>query len=106
VRRNTSGDRSGGGSDGEPTKDATLLAGIAAADVICCARLGVHAEGLNHNEAVNLLASTDKTASRDLATLLGLKTRSGYSAQQSSRSDRTRARRAAQALVERAEQVG
>ena len=79
--------------------------GIAAADVICCARLGVHAQGQDHNEAVTLLASTDKTAARHLATLLGLKTRSGYGPQRSSRPDPARARRAAGALVERAEQM-
>jgi hypothetical protein len=80
-------------------------AGIAAADVICCAQLGIHAQGQNHNEAISLLGTVDKAASRQLATLLGLKTRSGYGALKSSRSDRTRAKRAAHALVDAAERI-
>lgn len=80
-------------------------AGIAAADVVCCARLGVHAHGRDHNEAIALLASVDKAASRHLATLLGLKTRSGYSALKSSRADRTRAKRAARSLLDAAERA-
>jgi hypothetical protein len=80
-------------------------AGIAAADVICCTRLGVHARGQDHNEAISLLASVDKAASRHLATLLSLKTRSGYGALKSSYSDRTRAQRAAHALVDAAERI-
>ena len=54
-------------------------AGIAAADVICCARLGEHATGQNHTEAVDLLGRVDKTSARDLSKLLGMKTRAGYS---------------------------
>ena len=54
-------------------------AGIAAADVICCARLGEHATGQNHAEAVELLGRVDKTSARDLSKLLGMKTRAGYS---------------------------
>lgn len=46
-------------------------AGIAAADVICAARLGVHARGENHQEAVTLLATADRAASRHLDALLG-----------------------------------
>ncbi|HXY91296.1 MAG TPA: hypothetical protein VEP49_02365 [Acidimicrobiia bacterium] len=97
-------------SDGDPdVVDAYVTlcvhAGIAAADVICCARLGVHAQGQDHNEATLLLATADKAASRHLATLLALKTRSGYGALKSSRSDRTRAKRAAHALVDAAERI-
>ena len=32
-------------------------AGIAAADVLCCAALGVHAQGDDHGDAVGLLAT-------------------------------------------------
>ena len=35
-------------------------AGIAAADVICCVRLGEHARGDDHDEAVALLAMADR----------------------------------------------
>lgn len=58
----------------------TLLvyAGIAAAHVIGCARLGECAHGANHNEAVALLRSADADAARHLETLLKMKTRVGY----------------------------
>lgn len=86
---------------------ATLCvhAGIAAADVICCARLGAHAQGQDHNEAVALLASVDRASSRHLATLLGLKARAGYSDVTISAADRRRAGRAATSLVEAAIEV-
>lgn len=74
-------------------------AGIAAADVICCAKLGVYHVGDNHNEAVALLASVDKSASKHLNGLLDMKTRSGYSPVLTSAADQKRAGRAAAALV-------
>jgi hypothetical protein len=47
----------------DETPDASMVllvnAGIAAADVICGARLGKYAVGENHNEAVALLAKAD-----------------------------------------------
>lgn len=43
-------------------------AGIAAADVICCARLGEHSQSDDHNEATALLARADKEAARHLRT--------------------------------------
>lgn len=83
----------------------TLLihAGIAAADVICCARLGQHAQGESHVEAVSLLRTADSAAARHLDTLLKLKTRAGYGHSQVSTPDRRRAQRAAEALVRFAE---
>lgn len=77
-------------------------AGIAAADVLCCKALGVHASSENHNDAIGLLARVDKAASNHLRTLLGMKTRSGYSASPVSGTDRPRAERAATALVQAA----
>lgn len=77
-------------------------AGVAAADVICCARLGKHSTGRSHEEAIALLTSVDKGASKPLAVLLGMKTRSGYSNLASSTADRKRAQRAAGTLVEAA----
>jgi hypothetical protein len=62
-------------------------AGIGAADVICCARLG------DHNEAVTLLQSADKTVAKHLSVLLDMKKRSGYSSTKSSSTDRKRAER-------------
>ena len=74
-------------------------AGIAAADVICCARLGVHHAGENHNDAVTLLASADRSAAKHLKALLDMKTRAGYSPVLTSAADQKRAGRAAAALV-------
>lgn len=51
-------------------------AGIAASDVICCARLGQHAAGDNHNEAVSLLRRADDSSAKSLQVLLSLKTKS------------------------------
>lgn len=77
-----------------------IHAGIAAADVICCVRLGRHARGEKHNDAVDLLARADPGASRHLRALLQLKTRAGYSATPVSGHDRVRADRAMDALVD------
>lgn len=79
-----------------------ILAGIAAADVICCAKLGYHSEGQDHTSAVTLLSSIDSRNGKNLRTLLGMKTRSGYSHKTSAVDDRKRAGRAATALVEEA----
>jgi hypothetical protein len=74
-------------------------AGIAAADVVCCARLGERATGHNHQEAVALLSRVDKVLARDLATLLGMKTRAGYSSTPSSSAGAKAASRSATRLV-------
>lgn len=39
-------------------------AGIAAADVVCCVRLGEHATGQNHTEAVELVGRVDSARAR------------------------------------------
>lgn len=77
-------------------------AGIAAADVICCARLGLHAAGDNHAEAVALLKKAGAASHRHLATLLGLKTKAGYSHTSASNADVKKAARAAAQLVDEA----
>ena len=79
-----------------------IHAGIAAADVICCARLGEHARGDDHDEAVALLARADKARAKDLGALLRMKTRAGYSHEPTSRADRHRAGRTAARLVQAA----
>jgi hypothetical protein len=48
-------------------------AGIAAADAICCARLGQHAHGDDHQEAVALLTRADRTIAKHLKVLLNMK---------------------------------
>ncbi len=81
-----------------------ILAGIAAADVICCAILGHHSQGEDHNSAVVLLRSANKASAKHLATLLNMKTRSGYTHKEALANDRKRAIRAATALVDEAMQ--
>ncbi len=80
-------------------------AGIAAADVICCAKLGVHCDDPNHNGAITLLAKIDSTTARNLRALLAMKTRSGYSAVLTATADQKRAGRTATALVNTAKLV-
>ncbi|GAA2170965.1 hypothetical protein GCM10009846_03170 [Agrococcus versicolor] len=92
--------------DGSGVADAavTLLvhAGIAAADAICARAIGAHAQGQDHRDAIALLASVDRDASKDLETLLAMKTRAGYGHDPISGDRLRRAERAARALVERA----
>lgn len=75
-------------------------AGIAAADVICCAHLGQYSRGQDHSAAVDLLKQVDAKAASHLGRLLGLKTRAGYSPKTIGRSDVLAARRAGEALIE------
>ncbi len=82
-----------------------IHAGIAASDVICCARLGRHAQGESHNEAVTLLGQADSGSAKHLRVLLGMKTKVGYSHTEATAADTMRAARAAEALVERARRV-
>jgi len=56
-----------------------VLAGIAAADAICCIRLGRYSRGEDHRAAVSLLKTADADAARHLSRLLRFKTAAGYS---------------------------
>jgi hypothetical protein len=86
--------------------DASVMlavhSGIAAADVICAGRLGEHASSGNHDDAVTLLARADAAQARHLRVLLGMKTTAGYSATPVSASNRVRAERAMDALLDAA----
>ena len=77
-------------------------AGIAAADVVCCVRLGVHAKGENHNEAADLLSKADPALQKHLRVLLGLKSKVAYTHEPVSKQEQTKSNRAAEALVEAA----
>ncbi len=92
--------------NGDDLSDAYITvcvhAGIAAADVVCCARLGEHARGDNHDEAITLLRTADRELAGDLSTLLGMKTFAGYSAIKSTAAKRKRAGRAMRRLVDAA----
>ena len=95
--------------DDEEIADAFVTlcvhAGIAAADVICCAKLGRHHDGPNHSDAIALLATVDRAAAQQLKALLAMKTRSGYSPVLTSAADQKRAGRAAASLVNAATAV-
>ena len=86
----------------------TAEPGIAAADVICCARLGEHAQGDNHGEAIALLRKAMPGIENDLSTLLGMKTRAGYGADSANHDMLIRAGRAMGRLLvaARAAQTG
>ncbi|MBU3701617.1 MAG: hypothetical protein FGM58_06195 [Acidimicrobiia bacterium] len=84
----------------------SVLAGIAASDVVCCRRLGVHSTGRSHSDAVKLIRRADHRLEQPLRVLLGLKTASGYGSRVSATSDRLRARRAALALLDAARRSG
>jgi hypothetical protein len=96
-----------GGEAGNPDAFVMLCihAGIAASDVICCARLGQHAQGQDHNEAVTLLGQADSGSANSLRVLLGMKTKVGYGHTGTTAADAKRAGRAAEALVETARRV-
>ncbi len=68
--------------DDEELADAYVTlcvhAGIAASDVICCAKLHEHSVSPNHKNAVVMMATFDQTNSVYLDTLLEMKTHSGY----------------------------
>jgi hypothetical protein len=84
-----------------------ILAGIAAADVICCRALGRHAQGDNHVQAVALLRSVQPDGpelSNALGVLLGMKTKAGYGERPVMAEDKARALRRAKQLVDAARQ--
>jgi hypothetical protein len=79
-----------------------IHAGIAAADAICCAVLGEHAQGDDHQQAIELLrrvtpGGTD--LAKALAVLLAMKTAAGYGAAPLTEEKAKRARRSADRLV-------
>jgi hypothetical protein len=94
------------GNEDEDAADAfatlCIHAGIAASDVICCIRLGEHAQGENHSETIALLKTADKEAAKHLSSLLAIKTKSGYGHTPITAVESKRAGRAAEALVESA----
>jgi hypothetical protein len=82
-----------------------IHAGIAAADVICCRRLGEHSRGEDHNAAVGLLRTADADSAKQLSALLAMKTKAGYSALPVTTNDHKRAGRAAHALLDAAARI-
>ena len=74
-------------------------AGIAAADVVCAAKLGVYARGENHADAVRLLTQVDPGLARHLEALLDMKTLAGYGHEPVTPERGVRAGRAMDALM-------
>jgi hypothetical protein len=85
-----------------------VLAGIAAADAMCCARLGKHAVGDDHRTAADLVRGIGPggaEASKALIALLGIKHKAQYQASPVGRGDAKAAVRRARALVTTAERI-
>lgn len=82
-----------------------VLAGIAAADVICCVRSGVRAAGEDHQRAVVLLKQADARSAPHLDRLIRLKSRSAYSDLPATTKQASTALRDATALVTFAESL-
>lgn len=79
--------------------------GVAAADAICCIAIGEHVQGEDHNEAVTHLSKVRPDGTElgnALRTLLGMKTRAGYSHEHIGAAGCKRAQRAAERLLKAA----
>lgn len=77
-------------------------AAITAADAISCARLGRRSRDTDHSKAVELLAIADRDAAKWLQQALAARHRAQYDDRPISRTESSRAVRAAEKLVERA----
>ena len=80
-----------------------VLAGIAAADALCCHHLRMRSADGDHARAVDLLGTIDKPAAAKLRKLLAMKTRAQYDTTITRVGDARIARRLAGELVARAE---
>lgn len=74
-------------------------AGIAAADVVCCARLGEYSMSSNHSDAVRILKSADESLAPAMQRLLSVKSAAGYGATPASAQRVTDTRNAALKLI-------
>ena len=93
--------------EGMPNAAGDLLvdAGIAASDVICCIRLGVHSSSGAHSDALTLLKNADTASEKHLSVLLGLKSKAAYTHQTLSVTELKKMNRAACQLVETAKRL-
>jgi hypothetical protein len=90
-----------------PTRSAavsnSVLAGIAAADAICCRRLGRHSVGDDHQQALALLEEAGDVggaAKRNLETLLSIKNKAQYEGEDPTVAEAKRAVRAMRSILE------
>lgn len=84
-----------------------VLAGIAASDAACCARLGHRSRGQNHHQAIDLLARVSPggpAAATHLKQLLDLKDGAHYGVIDVTHKELTSALRHSRALIDFAEQ--
>ncbi|GAA1469937.1 hypothetical protein [Microbacterium thalassium] len=82
-----------------------VLAGIAASDVVCCARLGEYSKSENHADAIGLLRRADPSLVPPLQRLLSRKSESAYGVAPMSATRVTEARSAADKLVRAARRL-
>jgi hypothetical protein len=82
-----------------------VLAGIAAADAICCVRLGKRSSSTNHQDAVRLLQQVDQALAQSLAVLVAVKTPSQYGESLLSPALVTKSMRALDVLIIAAERI-
>lgn len=80
-----------------------VLCGIAAADAICCRRLGEYSRSDDHNDAVDLVKRVDPGLAPSLSRLLTDKSLDAYGAAAVSAKRVSTTRAAAQRLLEFAE---
>jgi len=80
-----------------------VLAGIAAADVLCLISLGVRSASQNHSDAIALLKECDPQSAQDLAVLLRDKGQSHYGTTPLDAATLTRMMRSLERLLERAD---
>lgn len=99
-------------SDDGPTRSAAVsnavLAGIAAVDSICCRRLGRHAAGDDHQQALALVeeaGDVGREARRHLETLLSVKHKAQYEEVDPSATEARRAIRAMRTILELASEA-
>ncbi len=83
----------------------SVLAGIAAADALCCHHLRMRSADGDHGRSVDLLAEIDGQAAARLRKLLAMKTRAQYDVAAVAQRDAKSARRLAGELVQLAETV-
>jgi hypothetical protein len=85
--------------------DLFVDAGIAASDVICCVRLGMHSSSGTHSDAVTLLKTADRGSEKYLSIPLGLKNKAAYTHEDLSTAECKKMNRAASRLVETAKRA-
>ena len=83
-----------------------IHAGIAAADVICCKRLGEYHSSDDHSAGIAVLAEVDKELAEHLRRVLRLKTKASYSGAPASADDEKVTERAARRLLLAARSLG